>query len=108
MKLTSRSLKPVVTIAALLAVAFGALVLWNKHNFCRGWADEYSAQAIQLRTDAANPTLSPDEKKEHLVAANLKEIVSRKYRSVAWMPWKPYPSDPLISDEEKWSASQVQ
>ena len=108
MKSTSQSLNRLFTIAGLLVLALGAVMLWNKHDFCRGWADQYSARAIQLRTDAANPNLSPAEKKEYLAAANLQEIVAHKYRTVAWQPWRPYPSAPLLSNEEQWNASQVQ
>jgi hypothetical protein len=89
-------------------LTFAAVVLWNKHDFCRGWADQYSARAIQLRAEAANPKLLPAEKKEYLVAANMQEIVSLKYRAVAWQPWKPYPSAPLLSNEELRGASRVQ
>ena len=107
MKLIPRPLH-LITFAGFLVVALWVLGVWSKHDFCRGWADHYAGQAIQLRTDAANPELTANERKEYLVAANLQEAVSREYRTVAWQPWKPYPSYPLVSNTEKWNASQVQ
>ena len=106
MKLKPRTAEILVTVAASLIVAIGTLQLWSKHDFCRGWADHYYSRATQLRTDAVNPALAPAEREEYLVAANLHEMISDKYQSVAWQPWKPYPSYPLVSTEEQARASR--
>ena len=106
MTIASQKVWRFVTVAGMLAIAFWTLCVWNKHDFCRGWADHYAARAIQLRAEAANPALAPAEAAEYLVAADLHEVVSRKYKQVAWQPWRPYPGYPLVTTEEMRRATE--
>ena len=85
---------------ALAAFAFVAWGVWNKHHFCQGWSNHYAARAKQFRTDAANPVLKPEEVRECLIAADVHDIISRKYAVVASRPWRPYPGYPLVTRNE--------
>jgi hypothetical protein len=92
--------KRLVIGVGLVALVFGGLSLWNKHNFCRGWAEHYSNRAKELRAQALTPGLSAAERKEHLVAAELHDLIGQKYAAVAKWPFRPYPGRPLASPRD--------
>jgi hypothetical protein len=107
MKTTKRIWTRVALAGAFLIIAFCALGLWHKHDFCAGWSDHYASRAKQLRADAENPGLTPNERREHLIAAEWQKVISHKYSVAAQMPWRPYPSAPLITpDEQRIAASR--
>src|SRR5689334_12604752 len=101
MKPTKRMWTRVAIGAGFLLLAFFALSVWNKHDFCQGWANHYAVRAKELRAEAANQALRPDEARERLIAAELGDVVSRKYAAVAWRPWRRYPGHPLVTAEEQ-------
>jgi len=86
---------------ALPFLAFGALAIWNKHDFCRGWADHYASRAKQLRADSGNPGLTPADRREHLIAAEWHDVISHKYSEVSRQPWRSYPNFPLVTPVEQ-------
>ena len=86
---------------ASVFLAFHALAVWNKHDFCRVWADHYASLAKQLRADAGNPSLGPADRREHLIAAEWHDVISHKYSVVARQPWRPYPRFPLVTPVEQ-------
>jgi hypothetical protein len=102
MKTTMRTWKRLAVGVGLVVLAFGAMRVWNKHDFCQGWSDHYAARAKEFRSEAAKPPLGRDEAKKYLVAADIHDLISRKYAAVASRPWRPYPSYPLITAEEQW------
>jgi len=91
----------IVTGVGFVVLAFCALCVWNKYDFCHGWANFYATQAEELRAEAANPALAGDRAKKYLIEADLSDIISRKYIAVARQPWRPYPGYPLITPEEQ-------
>ncbi|MBL9173086.1 MAG: hypothetical protein JNL10_06095 [Verrucomicrobiales bacterium] len=101
MKPTKRIWKRIARGGAFLFLAVCALAIWNKHDFCDGWADHYASLAKQLRADAENPGLTPSERREHLIAAEWHDVISHKYSAVAHQPWRPYPRHPLITPDEQ-------
>ncbi|MCC7376202.1 MAG: hypothetical protein IT581_16205 [Verrucomicrobiales bacterium] len=101
MQPTKRIWKRVAIAAAFLVLAFFALGVWNKYDFCHGWANHYASRANQLRAEAQNPGLTPDQRREHLIAADWHNFISRKYAMTAGQPWRPYPGYPLITPEEQ-------
>lgn len=107
MKKTNRIWKRIAPAGAFLALAFCAVAIWNKHDYCRGWADHYATRATQLRVDAANPSLTPADRREHLIAAEWHDTISQKYAVVARQPWRSYPHTPLITpDEQRLAAAR--
>lgn len=82
-------------------VALGGLQLWQKYDFCQGWADHYAFRAKQFRADAEKPGLTPAERREHLIASEWHVVISQKYSAAARLPWQWYPKHPLITDEEQ-------
>lgn len=101
MNWTKRTWKRIALTGAFLFLAFCALAIWNKHDFCRGWADHYAIRAKQLRTDAENPRLAPADRREYLIAAEFHDIISNKYSVVARQPWRSYPHFPLVTPDEQ-------
>lgn len=101
MKTTTRIWKRIALAGAFLFLAFGVLSVWNKHDFCRGWADHYASRAKQLRADAENPSLMPADRREHLIAAEWHDVISHKYSVVARQPWRSYSNSPLIMPDEQ-------
>jgi hypothetical protein len=101
MKTPTRTWKRFAVGAGFVVLAFCAMCIWHKHDFCRGWSDHYASRAKQLRAEVANPILGPEERREHLIAADWHDIISHKYAVVAQQPWRPYPSYPLITPEEQ-------
>lgn len=90
--------------AGILSLSLFALSIWNKHNFCQGWANHYAARAMELRAQASG--LGRAEARQYLRSAELNQLVSEKYAMVASRPWKPYPKAPLISGEEQIRVGQ--
>jgi hypothetical protein len=101
MNRTKRIWKRIALAGAFLFLAFCALAIWNKHDFCRGWADHYATRAKQLRADAENPSLTPADRRELLIAAEIHDNISHKYSVVALQPWRSYPHFPLITPDEQ-------
>jgi hypothetical protein len=93
--------KRIVYLGAFLVLTSCALVIWQRHDFCGGWADHYAALADELRSTAENPGLTSTERREHLIAAEWQEVISHKYAVAAQKPWRPYPSAPLLTTDEK-------
>lgn len=105
MKTTKRIWRRIALAGAFLFPAFCTLAIWNRHDFCRGWADHYATRAKQIRADAENPGLTPADRREHLIAAEWHDIISHKYSLVARQPWRSYPHSPLITPDEQRSAA---
>ena len=102
MKTTNLTWKRLAVGVGLIVLAFGAMRVWNKHDFCQGWSDYYAARAKAFRSEAANPAVERAEAKRYLVTADIHELISRKYAAVASRPWRPYPRHPLITPDEQW------
>lgn len=98
--LLKRIARGVIAVVAIF-IAFRGLQLWNKHDFCRGKADLFVAWSLRSRAEAADPTLTPAERRKSLVVADLYVICSRKFATVASRPWLPYPSAPLVTPAEE-------
>jgi hypothetical protein len=105
MKPSKRILMRITVAAGSLVLAVCALSMWQKHDFCQGWASHYAARAKQLRVEADQPGLTRDERREHLIAADWHDVISRKYAQTARQPWRAYPSAPLITPEERGIAA---
>lgn len=101
MNTTRRIWKRIALAGAFLFLAFCTLAIWNKHDFCRGWADHYATRARQLRADAESPSLTTADRREHLIAAEWHDIIARKYLVVARQPWRSDPHFPLITPDEQ-------
>jgi len=101
MKPSKRLLVRLAIGLGCVVLAVGALSVWNKHDFCRGWANHYAARAMQLRLDAAAPALDTEQRREYLMAADWHDIIAGKYGAVASQPWRPYPGYPLITPDEQ-------
>jgi hypothetical protein len=96
-----RTWKRLVTGVGFVVLAFCAIRVWNKHDFCEGWSSHYAVRAKGLRSEAANPALGRDEARKYLIAADIHDIISRKYAAVASRPWRRYPGYPLVTAEEQ-------
>jgi len=93
--------KRIAFAGAFLVLAVCSVAIWQKHSFCRGWADHHASRANELRSSAASPGLPLAEQKERLIAADWHETISGKYAAVANRPWRAYPGAPLITPEER-------
>jgi len=89
----------------LVLLALCTLRVWNKRDFCQGWATHYAGRAKELRSVATNPALGRDEVKECLIAADIHDLISKKYAAVASRPWRRYPGYPLVTSEEQQTAA---
>lgn len=93
-------------VAAFPVLAYFALGAWNRHDFCDGWANHHASRAKQLRAEAQDPGLAPDQRRELLIAADCHDHISHKYAQTAAQPWRPYPRYPLLTpDEQRIAAS---
>lgn len=101
MKTMKRIWNRIALAGAFLLMALCTVAIWNKHDFCRGWADHYASRARQLRADAGNPSLTPADRREHLIAAEWHDVISHKYSVVARQLWRSYPHFPLVTPEEQ-------
>lgn len=101
MRTNKRIWTRIAMAGALPFLAFSALAIWNKHDFCRGWADHYASRAKQLRADSGNPGLTPADRREHLIAAEWHDVISHKYSEVSRQPWRSYPHFPLVTPVEQ-------
>lgn len=96
-----RTWKRLAIGVGLVVVAFCAMRGWSKHDFCQGWSNHYAARAKEFRSEAANPTLGPDNARKYLIAADTHDLISRKYAAAAARPWLAYPGYPLVTAEEQ-------
>lgn len=101
MKATRQPGKRLAVGAGFIVLAFCAMHVWNKYDFCQGWSDHDATRAKEFRSAAANPGLGREEAKGCLVAADIHDLITRKYATVASRPWRPYPSYPLVAAEEQ-------
>jgi len=87
-------------ITAMLGLA--ALSLWNKSDFCRGWADHYAQRAATLRTEQALATAEnrTDDATTIGRSADSMALIAMKYERVANNPLLAYPSWQLVKDYE--------
>jgi hypothetical protein len=101
MNTNMRTWKCLAAGVGLAVLAFGAMHVWNKHDFCQGWSEHYAARAKEFRSEAAHRAFERAEAKKYLVAAEIHDLISRKYAAVASRPWRPYPGYPLITADEQ-------
>jgi hypothetical protein len=94
----------VVTLIAAVLGAWQGLVMWNKSDFCRGWAEQYAAKAEQCEAEAKNPKLNEGDRAAYRLQAKYWTIIARKYAAVAERPWLPYPRAPLLTDADRQQA----
>lgn len=91
------------TFVALVVTAgvFG-LSLWNKADFCSGWAAHYEQRAAVLRTEQSLAIAKnrPDDAKAIEESALAMAVIAEKYARVANNPLLAYPSKPLVTDAE--------
>jgi hypothetical protein len=62
--------------AGIICTSLLAVSVWNKHDFCQGWAKHYAARASELRAQAG--ALGRDEAREYLMSAELNQRVAEK------------------------------
>lgn len=76
--------------------------LWNKADFCAGWAAHYAGRAAVLRTEQsrANAEHRPEDAQLFERRAMEMSVIAKKYARVASNPLLPYPSKPLVSDAD--------
>src|SRR5687767_726839 len=101
MESTMQNWKRLATGVGFVVLAFCALRVWNKHDFCQGWSENYATRAKEFRSAAANPAVGREEARKYLIAADIHDVISRKYAAVASRPWSRYPSYPLVTAEEQ-------
>tara|TARA_E500000305_G_C4004343_1_gene229049 strand:+ start:495 stop:863 length:369 start_codon:yes stop_codon:yes gene_type:complete len=91
------------TILGILTIAgvFG-ISLWNKADFCSGWATQYEQRAVDLRNEQllaiAEKRLNDANAFEN--SALTMSVIAKKYNRVANNPLLAYPSKPLVTDAE--------
>ncbi len=105
MKLNKRNWSRIGVGAGFVFLACVGLSVWGKRDYCRGWANHYAARARQIRAEVEKADLTSEQRREHLMAADWHEIIARKYATVVREPWRPYPSRPLITLEERQMVS---
>jgi hypothetical protein len=62
------------------------LSVWNKHDFCQGWAEHYSVFCVQASSRARASGREQGEAKWYLIAAELHQLVSQKDAAVHAAP----------------------
>jgi hypothetical protein len=105
MKPTKSLWTRIALVGILTLPAVFALTAWSRHDYCRGWSDHYVHQAARLRAAAQDLRLTPDERRERLIAAEWQDVISGKYAATARRPWRPYPGHPLVTPEEQRMAA---
>jgi len=88
------------TICVLVWACF-SLVVWNKHDNCRGVSEFYSENAARYRTQAQDHAYSLKQRSDLLIRAEWYDTISAKFARVAARPWLPYPTAPLLTKDEK-------
>ena len=102
MKLIRKAFVKAVLCAISFALIFAAISLWNKSDFCRGWAEHYAERAAALRNKQSIATAGnrPDAAASIARTANSMALIALKYERVASNPFLAYPTYPLVTDAE--------
>jgi len=103
-----RIYRPLIVASTFVILCVGAS-LWNKSNFCAGWAADYAERSAVVRQlhAVAMAEHQPDRARELQRTATMLTLIADKYNRVASNPFLSYPSNPLVTDEEIENALRV-
>jgi hypothetical protein len=94
-------------VKAVLAGIAGLCVLmcfslWNKADFCAGWAAHYAERASVLRNEQSRAVAEDRPEDAQVIEHTAIEmtIIAKKYSRVANNPLLGYPSKPLVTEAE--------
>ncbi len=94
LKAKARLLVVASSIVLIAFVGYHGLRITNKVTYCRGWAQWYVQRAAEVESQAADPAQAA----ENRLAADQYRRIAERYEEVAWQPWRPYPSYPLLPE----------
>lgn len=102
MKINRRFVVKTALVGITAMLGLSALSLWNKSDFCRGWAAHYAQHAAILRTEQALATAEnrTDDASTIGLKADSMALIAMKYERVANNPFLAYPRRPLLTNDE--------
>lgn len=90
----------VAVVSAVLLIAFVGISLWNKSDYCHGWAAHYLQRSVEREADMLRAVA--DHRQEDATAlaraARTDPVIAQKYLLVSTNPLLPYPKYPLITE----------
>ena len=86
----------------VMLCGFVLVSLWNKADFCAGWAVHYAERAAMLRTERSHAVAEERLEDAQLIERTAIEmnVIAKKYARVARNPLLPYPSKPLVTEAD--------
>lgn len=86
----------------VMLCGFACVSLWNKADFCAGWAAHYAERAAALRAERSRAMAEEragDAQRIERTALEM-SVIARKYARVAGNPLLPYPAKPLVTEAD--------
>ena len=88
--------------SGVILFGFVCVSLWNKADFCAGWAAHYAERATVLRTERSLAIAEDRTEDAQLIERTAIEmsVIAKKYARVASNPLLPYPAKPLVTEAD--------
>lgn len=92
----------VAVVSAVLLIAFVGLSLWNKSDYCQGWAAHYLQRSVEREVDMLRAVADHRQEDATALARAVRtdSLIAQKYLLVSKNPLLPYPKYPLITEIE--------
>jgi len=89
-------------LGSFVLCGFVCASLWNKADFCAGWAAHYAERAAVLRNERSRAIAEDRRQDAQLIERTAIEmsVIAKKYARVASNPLLPYPSKPLVTEAD--------
>jgi hypothetical protein len=102
MKINRADIIKATLLGSLILCGFFCLSLWNKSDFCAGWAAHYAERAAVLRDERSRAIAEDRNDDARLIERTAMEmnVIAKKYARVASNPLLPYPSKPLVTEAD--------
>jgi len=90
------------TVLAVSVPAFFGLSLWNKSDYCLGWAAHYMNRSVKLEADLLLAVAEHRQQDAVAISRLVRtdSLIAQKYLRVSRNPLLPYPTSPLVTEAE--------
>ncbi|MFM2216582.1 MAG: hypothetical protein RL240_900 [Planctomycetota bacterium] len=102
MKISRSVIIKALLLGSFILCGFVCMSLWNKADYCAGWAEHYAQRAAVLRDEQSRAIAEDRNDDAQLIERTAIEmsVIAKKYARVASNPLLPYPSKPLVTEAE--------
>lgn len=102
MKVNRSAIIKALILGSVILCGIVCVSLWNKADFCAGWAAHYAERAAVLRSERLRAIAEERHDDAQLIERTAIEmsVIAKKYARVASNPFLPYPSKPLVTETD--------